>query len=383
MNELNRRSRVLAVVGDPNDINCWSNIPYFFLQAGKRGGFIDNGLPLVPNRQTVQKLIWNLASPLRMERPGGFQYTRHANEALLNQVDTSEIKEIISFFQLFPPYEQCQKQGISFSHYIDFPLSCLFEDYNITQIIGARTAQSALDREKAQYAAAQHIICMSPWAARQIVERCGVPSSKVHSIIPGANLPESAFQTEELPPSLDIPDGKRIPLRIAFVGKVPLRKGLDRLVEAVRLLRQRGYKTIVRTIGPSENLFPHDPEIEHLGFINKLHEPLRLIQELRSCHLGALLSYQEAFGIAALEYLRCGLPAIVTNAGGLGDSIPPDCGITLSATCTGVDIADVLEDLLKDGDRFHQLQQNARQKASYASWDRVIQDFQNLWSKQP
>jgi len=155
------------------------------------------------------------------------------------------------------------------------------------------------------------------------------------------------------------------------------------LVEAVRLLRQRGYKAIVRTIGPSENLFPHDPEIEHLGFINKLHEPLRLIQEIRSCHLGALLSYQEAFGIAALEYLRCGLPAIVTNAGGLGDSIPPDCGITLPANCTGADIADVLENLLKDGDRFHQLQQNARQKASYASWDRAIQDFQNLWSQQP
>lgn len=374
--------RAVAVVGDPNDINCWSNIPYFFLQAGKQADFFQTGLALNPRRQKPQRLLWNLAAPLRAERPGGFQYTRHANEALLNQADLSDIGEIISHFQLFPPHELSQKKGITFSHYIDFPLPCLFDDYSILQTIGHRTAQYALTREREQYAAARYIICMSPWAARQVIERCDIPAHKVHAIIPGANLPESAFHrhTSESLEREEPPDGKRIPLRIAFVGKIPLRKGLNRLVEGIRILRQRRYKTILRVIGPRENLFPHDPEVEHLGFINKLQEPLRLVQELQRCHIGALPSYQEAFGIAALEYLRSGLPALITKTGGLGDSIPLDCGLILPVDCTGADIADTLEHLLNNPDQFQQLRQNAGFKAPYASWKRTIQDFQHLWS---
>ena len=147
--------------------------------------------------------------------------------------------------------------------------------------------------------------------------------------------------------SFALPDGKRIPLRIAFVGKAPLRKGLDRLVEAIRILRSRQLQVIVRVIGPKVNLFRYGAEVEHLGFINKQQEPDRLVSELQGCHLGALPSYHEAFGIAALEYLRCGLPALITRTGGLGDSIPSDCGIIVDQDCSGMDIADSLENLLE------------------------------------
>ena len=102
------------------------------------------------------------------------------------------------------------------------------------------------------------------------------------------------------------------------------------------MLRARGFRACVRVIGPDKNLYSDDREIEHVGFINKQLDPYRLIDELNSCHLGALPSYQEALGIAALEYLRCGLPALITRTGGLADSIPVDCGIILEQNCTGV-----------------------------------------------
>lgn len=374
--------RAVAVIGDPNDINCWSNIPYFFLQAGLRTDFFQTGLPLDPNRQKWHRLAWNLASVLRGERHGGFQYTRQANEAWFNQLNLEDINEIICHFQLFPPYELAQKHNVQFSHYIDFPLPCLFEEYGIAQTIGKYTADYALKREQEQYQAARYVVCMSPWAARQVSDRCGINPLKVKVILPGANLPESVFTSEndnDETTMTEPPDGKKIPLRIAFVGKLPLRKGLDRLVDGIRILRQRGYQSIVRVIGPKENLFPHDPEVEHLGFINKLHQPFRLVEELKSCHIGALPSYQEAFGIAALEYLRCGLPALITQVGGLGDSIPQNCGLILPEDCLGEDIANTLEKLLKNPDLFQSLRQNARDNASYASWNRTIQEFQALW----
>jgi len=373
--------RAVAVIGDANDINCWSNIPYFFLQAGKHLNFFQAGLKLHPEQQKFQRLLWNLAAPLRGERTGGFQFSRSANEDLFERAGMEGIGEIVSHFQLFPPHDLCRKKAITFSHYLDLPLPSLFEDYGVGKRIGRRTAQRALACERDQYAAARFVVCMSSWAARQVVERCGVPAQKVHVIIPGANLPESAMPVHETE-SLELgaaPDGKRIPLRIAFVGKDALRKGLDRLVEGARSLRRRGYRTIVRVIGPHENLFPHDAEVEHVGFINKLHEPLRLLRELQSCHMGALPSYQEAFGIAALEYLRCGLPSLITSVGGLGDSIPPECGVILSADCTGEDIADALENLLKNPEQLQRLREQARLKASYASWNRTIQDFIHLW----
>ena len=31
--------RVLAAMGDVYDVNCWSNIPYYFLKAGQKVGF--------------------------------------------------------------------------------------------------------------------------------------------------------------------------------------------------------------------------------------------------------------------------------------------------------------------------------------------------------
>ena len=65
-------------------------------------------------------------APLRGERFGGFQYTRYGNETMARQIDWSNVGDLISHAQQFPPYEFMLKKGISFSHYIDFPLpTCL------------------------------------------------------------------------------------------------------------------------------------------------------------------------------------------------------------------------------------------------------------------
>ncbi|MFB1489917.1 MULTISPECIES: glycosyltransferase family 4 protein [unclassified Thiocapsa] len=334
-------------------------------------------------RLRLPRLAWNSLALLRGERYGGFQYTRLGNETMARQIDWDAVGEVISHAQHFPPWELMVKNGIGFSHYIDFPLPDLFDDYEIAKTIGARTARNALARERDQYAAARYVVCMSPWAVKQVIERCGTPGEKVHAIIPGANLPEELFSTVVPSPETEPPDGRTIPLKIAFVGKIPLRKGLDRLVEGLRILRGRGLRSQVRVIGPSQNLFPNDPEVEHLGFINKQQEPNRLVAELRDCHLGALPSYQEAFGIAALEYLRCGLPALITRTGGLADSLPTDCRVLLEQDCTGGDIADALEHLLRNPDVFADLQRNARAKADYASWNRCVREFQALWGLTP
>jgi len=373
---------VLTADGDVRDVNCWSNIPYHFFMAGKKAGFFDDGLAINLRKLKWPRLIWNGLAPFRGERYGGFRFTRIRNEYMARQIDWGDVDEVLSLSPTFPSFDLMQKKDIVYSHYLDFPLRNFFVDYGMAEKIGARIARNALARERDQLAAAKFVVCMSPWAARQVIEHYDTPAHKVHTIIPGANLPEEQFGRSQEPEPLEPPDGKRIPLRIAFVGIAAIRKGLGRLVEAVRILRSRGFRVSVRVMGPAVNPFPDDSEIEHLGFIDKQREPLRVMRELRTCHMGALPSYQEAFGIAALEFLRCGLPALITRAGGLGDSIPPDCGIIMEQNCDGGDIADALENLLRNPDSFALLRQNAQANADYASWDRCVRDFQQLWSGQ-
>jgi glycosyltransferase involved in cell wall biosynthesis len=377
--------RVLGVIGNPENINFWSCTPYFFLQAGKRAGFFDGGIPFDRRKLKIPRLLWNATAPFRGERFGGFQYDRACLEFVLDNPDKGTepygMSEIIGHFPLFPPFERMAQLKIPFSHYIDFPLPCLFDDYGVAQTIGRKTAEKALEREREQYAAARAVVCMSGWAARQVVERCGISPKKVHAILPGANLPEELVTAtwDGLVVEESVPDGKEIPLRIAFVGVSPERKGLPQLVEGVRILARRGYQAILRVIGPLKNSYPGDPQVQHVGFINKAEDPKRLIQELKACHIGALPSRQEAFGIAALEYLRCGIPGLLTTVGGLQDSVPGDCAIFLTPTCTGEEIADRLEDLLKRPEYFISMRRQARNKATTASWDRAIAEFQKLW----
>ena len=52
--------RVLTLVGDPNQINTWSNIPYFFLKAGQEANFFHSGIPLKPEKLKSQRILWNI-----------------------------------------------------------------------------------------------------------------------------------------------------------------------------------------------------------------------------------------------------------------------------------------------------------------------------------
>ena len=113
--------RVLAVVGDPNQIGAWSGIPYFpyfFLQAGKEQGFLSAGLSLQPEDLQLRRLFWNFARMLRGSRPGGFQYSGVFLRRLFAQAKLrdDEQVEITSHFPLLPPRPWPRGWRVSYAH---------------------------------------------------------------------------------------------------------------------------------------------------------------------------------------------------------------------------------------------------------------------------
>ena len=72
---MSESQRLLTLVGDPNQINTWSNTSYFFLKAGKIEGFLHGGIPLQPEKLKIQRLLWNGWQQLTTGQHGGFQYS--------------------------------------------------------------------------------------------------------------------------------------------------------------------------------------------------------------------------------------------------------------------------------------------------------------------
>lgn len=368
-------SRALAAVGDVNQINTWSNIPYFFLQAGRELGFFGTGLALNPERLRVQRLLWNAYSFFSRGETGGFQYTETFLNQLFNQCrPETEGSEIISHFPLLPPASRETRRKVSY--YIDATLKQNFEDYGLASKVGRRVREDAIKRERENYLAAERIICMSRWAAASVVRDYGVAASNVHVIHPGANLAEAEVNeiTKEQSDASDINV-----LRLGFIGKDWKRKGLPFLLKVAERIEGTGKAVEVVVIGPSGKELPKHPLIKAEGFIDKQRDTKRFAALVRSFHFGCLFSSAEAYGISNLECLRLGVPVLANRLGGLPDTVPEGLGFLFEPHSSPEKVATLLEFFIENPAEYHQLRQRVIARGEEFTWHQTVQNFIKLW----
>ena len=160
---------------------------------------------------------------------------------------------------------------------------------------------------------------------------------------------------------------------IATLGHVIPRK---RHVDVLRALPElAGVRWVV--IGDGPELPALRVEAERLGVADRVSflgelEPRRALEELARCHLMALPSEDEAFGVAYAEALACGVPAV----GCLGEGGPEELaslgeGMTLVPPRSPAGLATALRELLADPDGLRRLAAAARRTAdARLSWER-------------
>ena len=130
------------------------------------------------------------------------------------------------------------------------------------------------------------------------------------------------------------------PLKILFLGNVIPRKGLQTLLEALNLIAENNWRLSI--IGSLlldskyvqlNKLYVQSHGLEDKIVFYGLLEDEQLKEVLRTSHILAVPSYHEGFGIAYLEGMGYGLPAIASTAGGAsevvthgvnGYLVPPD-----------------------------------------------------------
>ncbi|MBA2506776.1 MAG: glycosyltransferase, partial [Thermoleophilaceae bacterium] len=163
---------------------------------------------------------------------------------------------------------------------------------------------------------------------------------------------------------------------VATLGHLVARKRHADVLRAVRLARERvpELEWLVIGDGPErealEELARRIGVAEHVTFAGQL-EPEEALAELASCHLMALPSVDEAFGVAYVEALACGVPAI----GALGEGGPEEIA-ALSRSMLLVPpgdaeaLASLIADLLESRAEVSALAAQARRGAArHFSWE--------------
>ena len=120
---------------------------------------------------------------------------------------------------------------------------------------------------------------------------------------------------------------------LVCLGRLVSDKGMDVLIEALGLLKRRGLAPDLTIIGSGPELEPLESQARKLGVLDQIRFAgvLRGEQLARELNRHRILvvpsTWNEPFGIVALEGIACGCMAIGSSGGGLPEAIGP-CGVT-------------------------------------------------------
>jgi glycosyltransferase involved in cell wall biosynthesis len=315
---------------------------------------------------------------------GGYKYHPAYSDTLWSQylpVLTGSV--LISNSQVLGNYffANCDKADVTPCFFIDGTLTEYLHGYaavndSVVTRIDDDVASRAIMLERAGYHRAARIIAMSRATVRNLIEEYGVPAERVSMVLPGANIDDAA-----VPPPLTHTGWVGSEFTLGFVGLYPLRKGLDKLAAAVRILRQRGDPIRLRVVGNCPEAIAAMDGVDFLGIINKATDLPRFVETIRTVDLGCQLSRAELTGIAMMEFLRVGVPIVATNIGGIPDMFEDSGGLLVSPDISAEQLAEELHGLMSDSGRYQALRQAAARRAEWASWRRVAAELDQALAK--
>lgn len=179
-------------------------------------------------------------------------------------------------------------------------------------------------------------------------------------------------------------EGKKI---VTFAGKLANFKGVDVLLDAIKINEEKKPETITLIVGDGDERDKLHKQAKDLGlktvrfFGNVAQQELRSVYNIADVNL--VPSRREPFGLVAIEAMGCGAPVIATNQGGLPDFVNESVGGLVEPE-DPVDLANKILEVLtrKDGEERVQWK---KQIASYArnhyAQDKIIEELDSLYKK--
>ena len=247
--------------------------------------------------------------------------------------------------------------------------------------------------EEQVVAAADMLVANTDDEAHQLVDLYGAEAGRVKVVHPGVDLatfravdPAGARRRLGLPPNGPL---------ITFVGRIQPLKAPDVMLRAVAVLLQRhpelrGSLTVAVVGGPSGS------GLEHPDSLARLAEELGIAAEVRfvppvaqrelvdwyaASTLVCVPSYNESFGLVAIEAQACGTPVVAAAVGGLSTAVDDDRSGLLVADHEPASYAAAFERVLLEPGVRDRLSVGAARHATDFGWDQTAKDMLCVYEK--
>ncbi|MET7393381.1 D-inositol-3-phosphate glycosyltransferase [Dactylosporangium sp. NPDC005572] len=232
--------------------------------------------------------------------------------------------------------------------------------------------------EEQVVAAADGLVANTPAEARELIELYGADPRRVSVVPPGVDLETFTSRPERREAArrrFGLPADAQV---VAFVGRIQPLKAPDVLLRAAAELRRRGQELVVAVCGgPSGSGLDRPTALMDLARDLGIADIVRFIEPqprtaladlYRAVDVVAVPSYNESFGLVAIEAQACGTPVVAAAVGGLVTAVRDGVSGLLVDTHDASDWATALGRLLAEPRRRAELAAGAVRHASEFSW---------------
>jgi glycosyltransferase involved in cell wall biosynthesis len=171
-------------------------------------------------------------------------------------------------------------------------------------------------------------------------------------------------------------------LQLLFVGRDWDRKGGDIALEALQQLQARNINAHLTIVGCDPAISAEQPDITIIPYLDK-NDPKQQQQYLdilNRSHFLLLPTRADATPMVIAEANAFGIPALVSDVGGIGTLVKPGLnGYLFSAMTSGAQYGDLAAEVFADRDAYQQLSKMSRREyETRLNWDAWAQKMYQL-----
>jgi glycosyltransferase involved in cell wall biosynthesis len=234
------------------------------------------------------------------------------------------------------------------------------------------------NRREKEWAIADLVMVNSEWSKQALMSQ-GVSDNKIIVVPLAYEVGRAERQTTPNKTVMFTGDSyptftRQKPLRVLFLGQVILRKGIQYLIQAAKLLKNEPiYFDVVGSIGISEEIIKSLPaNINFHGAVTRD----RTNEFYQKSDIFVLPTVSDGFALTQLEAMARGLPVVAT----------PNCGKVVThgvdglivPACDAQALADAFHLILQDPRKLGLMSEAAKSKVEQFSLKRLENNLQNL-----